>query len=429
MDVFSTVSHGGGVSNEVASKTPLNQEEIDSLIDQGMIPIASREDLEAIQSSSSHTFAGILSTGGGLSKSYVVVRDINLTSGSGFNTSLINGTFTGTFDGNNYRLSNLTINASSTNDIGLFSRINGATIQNLILQDSSITGQDFVGGIVGTAVGNSNLENIHVKASSITGRNHVGGIIGNVTATSPIPTITMTDITNEGSVNGGTHVGGVIGYVSNATITMTAIINNGGVTGTGTNVGGVIGYVANATITMTAISNEGAATGQTAVGGIVGSLGNNTVTDISNTTNSGKVSASNSTANVGGIIGVSTGASNKLNISFTTNSGTVSAISPSTSAKVGGIIGQAYSGTITGSNINVTGPGTTTAANSTVGIGHIIGEIITFVTVDLEVINVNRPDSLKLVGTSINHDIKEGIADVINDVEPNFTDASIKRTP
>jgi hypothetical protein len=460
-------------------------------IPSGFIPIASLEDLIAINSTNQHTFAGILMTEGGLSKSYVVIRDIDLTSGSGFTTSLINGVFTGTFDGNGYALSNLniTVNNDIPGNVGLFLEINGATVKNLTLQAFYISGRDTVGGLISRVIGNSNIvENIHVTDSVIEGSYYVGGLIGLVdnsqlTLSAILnsgnvmggqsdrhdlggivgsirsgSTVNISNTNNSGTVTGNYHLGGILGSiisstvnisntnnsgdlnaemfdsggivggVFNSTFEISYATNSGIVSGNADSLGGIIGKASTTTtITMTAINNEGDVTGKTAVGGIVGEI-NNITMEVSHTTNSGIIEGSNSTANVGGIIGVSTGTSNKLNISFTTNSGTVSAISTSNTARVGGIIGLASSGTVTGSNITLTGPGTTTAANSTERIGHMIGKIQNSpTTVNLTNIHINRPsNSLKIVGKDLlppdSHTITNANAE-----SGTFVDASITK--
>ncbi len=57
--------------------------------------------------------------------------------------------FTGTFNGNNYTISNLFISLPSTNDVGLFGETSGATIENVGLVNANITGQNHVGGLLG----------------------------------------------------------------------------------------------------------------------------------------------------------------------------------------------------------------------------------------------------------------------------------------
>ena len=62
--------------------------------------------------------------------------------------------FTGSFDGQNHVISNLTINLPSTNYVGLFGYTTAsATLSNVSLQAATVTGLNRVGILVGQSMG------------------------------------------------------------------------------------------------------------------------------------------------------------------------------------------------------------------------------------------------------------------------------------
>ncbi len=85
--------------------------------------------------------------------------------------------FTGTFNGNNYTISDLFINLPTTNDVGLFGYTNDATIENVGLLNANITGQNNVGGLVGYN-NSSSINNSYVTGGVNGGNFNVGGLVG-----------------------------------------------------------------------------------------------------------------------------------------------------------------------------------------------------------------------------------------------------------
>ena len=84
--------------------------------------------------------------------------------------------FTGVYNGNGHTISGLFINRPSTNYQGLFGRTQDATIKDIGLIGSDITGQRWVGNIVGLS-SNSLIENSFTDGN-ITGHQDVGGFVG-----------------------------------------------------------------------------------------------------------------------------------------------------------------------------------------------------------------------------------------------------------
>ncbi|MCK4978795.1 MAG: T9SS type A sorting domain-containing protein, partial [Candidatus Delongbacteria bacterium] len=146
--------------------------------------------------------------------------------------------FTGSYDGNNFNINNLTINRPEQDFIGLFGYCNDLKLSNIELVSIDITGKNSVGGLVGYCYGNHNT-NCQITGM-INGESEVGGIIGtginycinmscyanvNVTATSKVGGFVGSSVGDVytfiyksysiGSLSGDENVGGLIGYSEN----------------------------------------------------------------------------------------------------------------------------------------------------------------------------------------------------------------------
>ena len=113
--------------------------------------------------------------------------DENFTTIGGYFEGLGGKNFSGTFDGQGHTISGIRLYKTGTDAQsmyqGLFGRISGATIKNLILADASITGYRYVGGLVGNKV-NGTVQNCLVFESTITcADKYVGALFGKDTGT------------------------------------------------------------------------------------------------------------------------------------------------------------------------------------------------------------------------------------------------------
>ena len=127
--------------------------------------------------------------------------------------------FSGTFDGDENTISNLTItkelsNTADNNGIGFFGYTNApAKIVNLNIENVDITGSLYIGAIVGYGFTGAEISNCHVSGDvEIEGWWYIGGIGGNGYV-SKVDGCTVTG--NEGSyIKGidGSYVGGIWGY-------------------------------------------------------------------------------------------------------------------------------------------------------------------------------------------------------------------------
>ena len=122
------------------------------------------------------------------------------TTGAGWNPI---DNFEGSFDGDNYTISNLFINRPAKQGVGLFGSATASAIfSNFSLLDVDIVGYEGVGSLCGMNVGTTT--NVHVTGS-ITGEDYTGGLLGasqngDITQCSAIV-----------QVIGNNYVGGLIG--------------------------------------------------------------------------------------------------------------------------------------------------------------------------------------------------------------------------
>lgn len=227
--------------------------------------------------------------------------------------------FSGTFDGKNYTISNMSVTVGITSSAGLFG-YGSAKVQNV------------------------NLDNVYVVSAN----SSVGGIIGDAHTGAKIENCTVDGTilyTGTGTDAWSSAVGGVVGTASNVTITgckfsgwvysKTVVGNNtiggiGGIVGE-TNSSTILKSTNNGTVCTTAISNN--------AGGIAGRIVNSTVTECSNT---GAVKAGAGIANhgVGGIAGQVYVSTRDCEIKECTNTGNITAIGSDSAGYAGGIVGK-----------------------------------------------------------------------------------------
>ena len=218
-----------------------------------------------------------------------------MTTGTGFNSIgiLSNRYFEGTFKGNNKSIKN--IFQREKTQLGLFTNVRNATIQDIVLTGNITSDYYTVGGICGST-NDSKIVNCKNKANIIEqgiedGNNpQIGGIVGRATNTEII------DCSNEGNVKGDARTGGIVGNASGSIINC---YNIGDITGgLGENygaVGGIVGVGSSPSLLIYNCFNTGTITSNSTVvyasaGGILGNSGQNgTVNTIINAYNIGKV--------------------------------------------------------------------------------------------------------------------------------------------
>jgi hypothetical protein len=229
--------------------------------------------------------------------------------------------FTGSYNGQGYRIDNLYCSRYSNSYIGLFGYTDGAAISNVGLTNVQLTGDAHTGGLIGY---NNNTEiGACYSTGSVSGTSNIGGLIG-YNVNSPV-----TESHSSGSVTGISSAGGLIGYSSSNSPgdhiidncyssnsvdgtgslgglvgTLVGFIsdsfNNGDINGSGENVGGLIGAIDGAIFNC---YNTGTVSGASFVGGLLGRAV--PAVQINTSYNTGSVSGSNEVtyAYVGGLVG------------------------------------------------------------------------------------------------------------------------------
>ena len=139
--------------------------------------------------------------------------------------------FQGIFDGNNHTISNLNIDRPSSSAVGLFGYADEATFKNIVIVETTITGNGDVGPVCGNA-SSSTFSNCKVTATINAKGNTVGGIAGSASGT-----FTNNKVTNT-TINGNDNVGGIVGYTGNATFTSNDV---SAMIGGKNQVGGILG--------------------------------------------------------------------------------------------------------------------------------------------------------------------------------------------
>ena len=180
------------------------------------------------------------------------------------NSSTDNAYYTATFDGRGHTISNLYINRPSTTNVGLFGVLGtGSNVRNLGIEGGSLTGDDFVGGLVGSSSGTIRA---CYATGNATGSASVGGLVGwNSSFGGTIIACYAT-----GNASGARNVGGLVGGNYG---TISACYATGNATGTSNYVGGLVGYndfLPSASATISACYATGNASGSRSVGGLVG---------------------------------------------------------------------------------------------------------------------------------------------------------------
>lgn len=261
-----------------------------------------------------------------LDADYILVNDIDASATSGWNNGAgfesigptYGNWFTGTFDGDGYKITAFYINRPSTDYVGLFGATDGSEIKNVCLENIVVSGNNFAGGLVGWNFHYSAISNCYATGS-VSGYYYVGGLVGCNFHYSAISNCYVT-----GSVSGTNFIGGLVGrnFYHN---TISNCYATGGVSGHNS-VGGLVGS------NHCSISNcyaTGSVSGTNYVGGLVGrNYDSNT---ISNCYATGSVSG---IVWVGGLVGCNQN-SNAISNCYAT--GSVSGTS-----WVGGLVGYNY---------------------------------------------------------------------------------------
>ena len=375
-----------------------------------------------------HTLADLQAISDNLSGSYALGNDIDASatvawnSGAGF-VPLGNAStpFTGNFDGQNFTVSNLTIDLPTSTDVGLFGFISttgsvgnlavlGANVtggnnvgilagenDGTVVHDASsgmVRGVDFtddtlnglsVGGLVGL---NTGLINFSASGANVTGFEDVGGLVGmdlsnGITAsaiTNSFATGDVSAVEDANEIAAAENVTGAaagfaggllgdsgpdpIGLPANLAVTIANDYATGDVTGD-EQVGGLIGIINNGTVSNVYATGNvtGLASGvyDLQIGGLIGLMSNRAATPVvlSDAWASGNVSGA---ADVGGLVGFERAADLITNAHA---SGSVSGDQPG-STNIGGLVGRSFG--------NITDSYSTGPVSGDFNVGGLVGD-------------------------------------------------------
>jgi len=294
--------------------------------------------------------------------------------------------FTGSFDGQGYEISNLFISRLGESYVGLFGIVDeGGVVQNIGVVNANVTGEWYVGGLVGATWGT--VSNSY-STSSVTGKENVGGLAGGNGGT-------VSNSHSTGSVSGDDLIGGLVGVSDDTVNTSHSSGSVSGESRVGGLVGGIAGIVSNS-------HSSASVSGDRHVGGLVG-YDNGTV---SNCHSTGSVTGD---SHVGGLVGWNRDTvRNCYSLGSATgewlvgglvghNRGTVrnsySTSSVTGNEDVGGLVGRNYEGTVSNSFWDTETSGQSTSDGGTGETTEEMQSIVTFSGVGWNINAVANPNT------------------------------------
>jgi hypothetical protein len=204
----------------------------------------------------------------------------------------------GTFNGQGYEIRDLFIKRPGEDYVGLFGSVEpNGVIQDIGLVNATVTGAQYVGGLVGYSYGTVSNSS---SSGSVTGNEWVGGLTGYSWDGA------VENSHSSSSVTGDEYVGGLVGrnVLPPSTFPIRGTVTNSYSTGSVTGNRWVGGLAGENTGTVSNSHSGSSVTGYEYVGGLVG-LG-----DISNSYFTGSVGG---TTRVGGLMGVGLGSNSYYN--------------------------------------------------------------------------------------------------------------------
>lgn len=318
-----------------------------------------------------------------LSASYELVNPINCSGfdyGDGFGFKPIGNctggcfsnndenVFNGTLEGNNYYISNIFINRSSLDAVGLIAYLENSEIQNLNIENMLVYGDQHIGSLAGISY-YSSISNLYVSNITLNGTTDIGGLVGifglgnlDNSQTSEINIIgtqylggaigfsgwqgNISSLNSQGTISGTSNIGGLIGHLGDGNLTNSYSEIN--ISASSDNIGGLIGYSFQALISnsySTSIINS-TTFSPDRIGGLIGYTELSTLDKVSSNV------VINSTGDfLGGLIGYS------LTSSISNSYAIGEIFSGFPNYISGGLIGNFESSTLNNSysNVNVSG--------------------------------------------------------------------------
>ncbi len=294
---------------------------------------------------------------------YRVTADIDLTGKEYTPIGSSDVKFSGIFDGDNKKITNLSI-TSSKQYAALFGMIWDGIVADVDLAGSITANQSRCAGLVGAVRANAVIRNCTVDVDvASTAYGALGGIIGLYTHYEK-GYLLVENCVNNGDITGTQYIGGIIGYYLRGNLTSAAdvviknSVNNGAITSIEAekeaDAAGIVGYVSaspNSTFDVEDCINNGEITATTKfIGGIVGNIYNASSTTVDNThytikncENHGDITAASTSA---GILGYYN------NVAAVTEGETLNSIIVDSCANYGNVIVNTYGAGVIGATSN-----------------------------------------------------------------------------
>ena len=220
-------------------------------------------------------FAKTVNAGERYDGKYIILKNnININNQEWTPIGNYSNPFRGNFDGDNHTVTRMLI-SSASDCVGLFGEctrynINSA-IKNITVENSVITGKVHVGAIIGYA-GEINIENCQSVGNTVNGNKKVGGISGSVVG-SVSYAAKIVQCYNSSTVTGEYFVGGIVGAGDRCIAEN--CLNTGEIKGNyyGSAGGGIFGILSTNTSQITACINWGKISKvRSGYGGIAGEI-------------------------------------------------------------------------------------------------------------------------------------------------------------
>ena len=155
---------------------------------------------------------------------YKLANDIDLNSGQFYMIGSSYNQFSGKVDGNLFKLHNLNLDIAPSDNVGIFGYVtNKASFVGINLENITVKGKNYVGGLYGYATNNGTILNeLTLKNVNTSGNQYIGGLVGRNGTANNI-------IVKSGKMAGNVYASPIIGYDGNVG---NSIVENATVTGT-----------------------------------------------------------------------------------------------------------------------------------------------------------------------------------------------------
>ncbi len=210
-------------------------------------------------------FNSIGATPGDWGKHFKLVSDIDLSGYSGTLYNII-GTavtesFSGVFDGNDHTISNLTLNSTRPWYTGLFGCVSGQIKKLGLIKPNVFSQGSSVGSLAGY-LDSGTITGCYAKGVDVSGDDYIGGLVGWSTGR-------IFNCYSTGRASGDWYVGGLVGFIADSTVNMS--FSKASVSGS-TSVGGLAGMTGHETSIVSDCYATGAVKGGIYAGGFIGQV-------------------------------------------------------------------------------------------------------------------------------------------------------------